>query len=65
MTTDVSTTRPGRILGRLGISWGWLLALGILMTVLGVIGLGMTYWLTIVAVFWFGILAVVGGALSR
>jgi uncharacterized membrane protein HdeD (DUF308 family) len=31
------------------------------MTVLGVIGLGMTYWLTVVAVFWFGILAVVGG----
>ena len=51
----------GRLLSQSGISWGWLLALGILMTLLGVIGLGMTYWLTIVAVFWFGVLAIVGG----
>lgn len=44
-----------------GASWGWLLTLGILMTGLGIIGLGMTYWLTVVAVFWFGILTLVGG----
>jgi uncharacterized membrane protein HdeD (DUF308 family) len=51
----------GRLLSQSGISWGWLLALGILMALLGLIGLGMTYWLTIVAVFWFGVLAIVGG----
>jgi len=50
------------MLGAEGASWGWLLALGILMTLLGVVGLGMRYWLTIVAVFWFGVLAVVGGS---
>src|SRR5262245_43327106 len=60
----VSTGYPGarsRALRESGISWGWLLALGILVTLLGLFGLGMTYWLTIVAVFWFGVLAVVGG----
>jgi uncharacterized membrane protein HdeD (DUF308 family) len=61
MVTNVPTTSPSRMLGVLGISWGWLLALGILMTVLGVIGLGMAYSLTVAAVFWFGILAIVGG----
>src|SRR5690606_30930264 len=59
--TNLSTTRTGGVPGGAGISWGWLLALGILMALLGVIGLGMTYWLTIVAVFWFGALAIVGG----
>jgi uncharacterized membrane protein HdeD (DUF308 family) len=59
--TNLSTISPGAVPGGAGISWGWLLALGILMAVLGVIGLGMTYWLTIVAVFWFGALAIVGG----
>lgn len=44
-----------------GISWGWLLALGLLMTALGVIGLGMTIQLTVVAVFWFGVLTIAGG----
>jgi uncharacterized membrane protein HdeD (DUF308 family) len=31
------------------------------MTLLGLVGLGMTYWLTVVAVFWCGVLAIVGG----
>ena len=44
-----------------GINWGWLLVLGVLFLILGVIGLGMTYQLTAVAVFWFGILAIIGG----
>jgi uncharacterized membrane protein HdeD (DUF308 family) len=59
--TNLSTRSPGALPGGTGISWGWLLALGILMAALGVIGLGMTYWLTLVAVFWFGALAIVGG----
>ena len=49
-------------MGKLGISWGWLFALGILMMLLGILGMGMTYWLTLAAVFWCGILAIVGGA---
>src|SRR5687768_12833416 len=57
MTTD--TTAPDDSVR--GIRWGWLLALGLLFLVLGVIGLGMTYQLTAVAVFWFGVLAIIGG----
>lgn len=45
-----------------GISRTWMLALGILMVVLGVIGLGMTYSLAAAVLFWSGILAMVAGA---
>jgi uncharacterized membrane protein HdeD (DUF308 family) len=60
MATGSSAT-PSGILGQGGINWGWLLALGILMTLLGIVGLGMTYWLTIAAVFWCGVLALIAG----
>lgn len=49
------------IYGELKLNWGWLLALGILMVVLGVIGLGMSYALTLVAVIYFGVLAIIAG----
>ena len=62
--TDASTTTSGQAPIGADISWGWLLALGILMAALGVIGLGMSYWLTIVAVYWFGILAIIGGGVQ-
>ena len=61
MIASGSSAAPSSILGESGISWGWLLALGILMTLLGLLGLGMTYMLTVVAVFWCGVLAIVGG----
>ena len=61
MIAGGSPGAPSSILGESGISWGWLLALGLLMTLLGLVGLGMTYWLTVVAVFWCGVLAIVGG----
>ena len=61
MIAGGSSATPSRMLGASGISWGWLLALGILMTLLGIVGLGMTFWLTIVAVFWCGVLAIIGG----
>jgi len=51
-TTTAAAERP---------SGGWLIALGILMIVLGIVGLGMAYWLTIAAVIWFGILAIIAG----
>lgn len=44
-----------------GINRGWLMALGLLLLVLGVIGLTMTYTLTGIVIFWFGILAIIGG----
>ncbi len=37
--------------------WGWLLALGIAMTVLGVIGVGLAFYLTLASVFIFGAFA--------
>lgn len=47
--------------GDLRANWKWMLALGLLMIVLGVVGLGMTTWLTILSVMWFGVLSVIGG----
>lgn len=58
---NLDTTPVSKALGASGISWGWLLAIGILLAGLGIVGLGMTYWLTVAAVFWFGILAIIGG----
>ena len=48
-------------LGSLRQHWGWMLALGILMLVLGVIGLFASVALTIVSVLLFGALLVAGG----
>ncbi len=42
-------------------NWGWLLALGILCVILGTIGLGMTFALTVASVLLFGVLFLVGG----
>ena len=48
------------LFGELQKNWGWLLALGILSIVLGVIGLGMTFALTVASVFVYGVLILVG-----
>ena len=45
-------------------NWGWLLAQGILLVVLGTIGLGMTIWLTLASVFIFGVFLVIGGGVQ-
>ncbi|WMS42023.1 DUF308 domain-containing protein [Acuticoccus sp. MNP-M23] len=60
MSTNEITVRDP-LYGDLTTTWKWMLGLGVLMAVLGVIGLGMTYWLTILSVVWFGILALIGG----
>jgi uncharacterized membrane protein HdeD (DUF308 family) len=49
------------VFGEVGKNWGWMLALGIIMIVLGTIGLGMTFGLTLVGVLFFGWLLVIGG----
>ncbi|MEM0905920.1 MAG: DUF308 domain-containing protein [Pseudomonadota bacterium] len=59
-TTDQPPLRDP-IFGELTANWKWMLALGLFMAVLGVIGLGMTYWLTFISVLWFGVLALIGG----
>lgn len=61
MIVRATSMGRGELLRASGISWGWLLALGILMTALGILGVGMSYWLTAVTVFWFGVIAIVGG----
>ncbi|RLA19905.1 MAG: HdeD family acid-resistance protein [Gammaproteobacteria bacterium] len=45
-------------------NWGWLLFIGVLMVVLGVIGLSMEFALTITSLVIFGCLMLVGGALQ-
>ena len=49
------------VLGEIKKNWGWLLALGILFLVLGIVGLGMTFALTLASVLFFGILILIGG----
>ncbi|GAB5376386.1 MAG: DUF308 domain-containing protein [Acuticoccus sp.] len=49
------------VFGNLTVNWKWLLGLGLFMAVLGAVGLGMSYWLTILSVIWFGVLAVLAG----
>jgi len=44
--------------------WAWLMALGILFVILGMIGLGMVVLMTLVSIFAFGILLIAGGAVQ-
>ena len=48
----------------LPISWGWFLALGISMIILGTLGIVFAFYLTLASVIMFGILAVVSGILQ-
>jgi uncharacterized membrane protein HdeD (DUF308 family) len=57
-------TVPAPVLGDLIYNWGWLLAQGILLVVLGTIGLGLTIWLTLATVFIFGVFLVIGGGVQ-
>lgn len=52
---------PELLFGDLKKNWGWILALGILLIILGTIGLYMTMFLTLASVFSFGVLLLVGG----
>lgn len=49
------------LFGDLSRNWGWLLAFGILSIILGTVGMGMTFGLTLVSVVFFGALLIVGG----
>jgi uncharacterized membrane protein HdeD (DUF308 family) len=52
---------PHPLFGELRRHWGWLLAVGILSVILGTIGLGMTWMLTLASVLYFGFLLIVIG----
>jgi uncharacterized membrane protein HdeD (DUF308 family) len=60
-STIIGQPRPGLVYGDHPPHWGWLIGLGVLSTILGVIGLGMAFGLTIAGVLLFGILLLVGG----
>jgi uncharacterized membrane protein HdeD (DUF308 family) len=67
MTNDDAVSQalaPIPVLGDLAHNWGWLLAQGILLVLLGTIGLGMTIWLTLASVFIFGVFLVIGGGVQ-
>jgi uncharacterized membrane protein HdeD (DUF308 family) len=49
------------LFGELSRHWKWLLVVGILCLVLGFIGLGMTFLLTLASVLYFGVLMLVAG----
>jgi len=49
------------VFGELKKSWGWLLALGVLLIALGTLGLWMSFAMTLATVMLFGALLVVGG----
>ncbi|UHD17655.1 HdeD family acid-resistance protein [Thiocapsa bogorovii] len=49
------------VFGDLSRNWGWLLAFGVLSIILGTVGMGMTFGLTLVSVVFFGALLIVGG----
>ena len=52
------------LFGELQHNWGWLLAAGVLSIVLGTIGLGMSFGLTMASVLFFGVILAVGGAIE-
>lgn len=56
MTLPTSPLPTGALAGRLHRNWGWLLGLGVIMVVLGVIGLGMLPALTVLTALWIGVL---------
>jgi uncharacterized membrane protein HdeD (DUF308 family) len=67
MTTtneDTLSALRGAVLGELRKKWGWLLALGVLLIVLGTLGLWMSFAMTLATVMLFGALLVVGGVLQ-
>ena len=62
-----TATSPGagsEVFGDLRKNWGWLLALGIVFIILGTIGLGMTFALTVASLLVFGVLLLVGGGVQ-
>jgi uncharacterized membrane protein HdeD (DUF308 family) len=41
-------------------AWGWMLAMGIVMVILGTLGLGATFMVTMATMFFFGVLILIG-----
>ena len=52
------------VLGEVQKNWKWLLFLGIAFLILGIIGLGRAFTLTMASVYFFGFLILIGGAIQ-
>ncbi len=64
MSNETALMRPmdqAAVFGNLSHKWEWLLALGLIQLILGIIGLGMTFGLTLVTILVYGILLLIGG----
>jgi uncharacterized membrane protein HdeD (DUF308 family) len=64
MSNDTALIRSldqAAVFGNLSQKWGWLLALGLIQLILGIIGLGMTFGLTLVTILVYGIFLLIGG----
>ena len=61
MTMSRSLTEQA--LGDISRKWGWIMAGGLLMVILGIVGLSMEFTMTIVSVVYFGIMVLIGGAM--
>lgn len=59
-----SVSQESTVFGEVSRNWGWILALGIVFIILGLIGLSMLFALTVASVFFFGILILLGGAVQ-
>ena len=53
-----------QVAGEVRANWGWLMVMGIALTVLGVVGLYMAGVLTVASLLWFGALTIAGGLLT-
>lgn len=57
----MATLAPRPLFGDLSRNWKWLLVVGIVCIVLGIVGLGITFLLTLASVLYFGILMLLAG----
>jgi uncharacterized membrane protein HdeD (DUF308 family) len=67
MTADNETAVSdvgGVVLGEVQKNWKWLLILGVVFLILGVVGLGRVLTLTVASVLFFGILLLIGGVVQ-
>ena len=60
-TSNASLTEQA--LGDISSKWGWIMAGGLLLVILGIVGLSMEFTMTIASVLYFGIMMVMGGAM--
>jgi uncharacterized membrane protein HdeD (DUF308 family) len=61
-TSPVAAGDYDALFGEVKQYWGWMLASGIFFIILGVVGLGMTFALTVFSILFFGVILIIGGA---